>query len=72
MVASGQDLVVQYFVFAKAVVHAGMNRRSLYKVTLVCEETIPVPSCKCVVMNQTGMFTIRNDSCSTDLDYKVE
>ena len=28
MVASGQDLVVQYFVFTKAVVHAGMNRRS--------------------------------------------
>ena len=30
VVASEQDLVVQYF-FAKAVVHAGMNRRSLYK-----------------------------------------
>ena len=41
------------------------------KVTLVFEEAIPVPSCKCIVMNQIGTFTIRNASCSTDLDYKV-
>ena len=32
MVAAGQDLVVQSFVFAKAVLHAGMNIQWLLKV----------------------------------------
>ena len=33
VVAAGQDLVAQYFVFAKAVLPAGMDRQRLFKVT---------------------------------------
>ena len=34
VVAAEQDLVVQYFVFVKAVLHAGMSRQRLLKVAL--------------------------------------
>ena len=35
VVAAEQELVVQSFVFAKAVLHAGMNRQRLLKVAYV-------------------------------------
>ena len=35
VVAAEQDSVVQYFVFVKAVLHAGMNRQRLLKVAHV-------------------------------------
>ena len=35
VVSAGQDLVVQYFVFVKAVLHAGMSRQRLLKVAHV-------------------------------------
>ena len=36
VVAAEQDLVVQYFVLVKAVLHAGMSRQRLLKVAHVC------------------------------------
>ena len=35
LLAAEQDLVVQYFVFVKAVLHAGMSRQRLLKVAHV-------------------------------------